>query len=56
MANTIAEWLSSAEYLLSGGNEKVNSDVSDSIFSARRLMISSFVPEIDDKIWAPSNS
>ena len=34
--------------------EKVNSDVSDSIFSARRLMISSFVPEIDDKIWAPS--
>ena len=23
MANTIAEWLSSAEYLLSGGNEKV---------------------------------
>ena len=34
--------------------EKVNSDVSDSIFSARRLMISSFVPEIDDKIWIPS--
>jgi len=34
--------------------EKVNSDVSDSIFSARRLMISSFVPELDDKIWAPS--
>lgn len=34
--------------------EKVNSDVSDSIFSARRLMISSFVPELDDKIWAPT--
>ena len=34
--------------------EKVNSDVSDSIFSARRLMISSFIPEVDDKIWAPS--
>jgi|GEM_PF-5255481 hypothetical protein len=34
--------------------EKVNSDISDSIFSARRLMISSFVPEVDDKIWEPN--
>jgi hypothetical protein len=34
--------------------QKVNSDISDSIFSARRLMISSFVPEVDDKIWVPS--
>ncbi len=38
------------------GPERVNSETTDSIFSARMMMLSSFIPDVHEKLWLPCMS